>query len=293
VRCSSSADSLAGESVGLGGDGEGFGGSREDSELDIGPGDGDGTSTSGGLHPLCGVGSCLPDDEDSCQSGMGGLGGGPSASDTAEAGAGAFPPDSEYPLACRVAPQAGCEGENCGVQSACALAGSNLDGEPCVASADCAAGLACVGDGLAGLCRPYCCAGSESSCDAGSYCEERSLPESPGIFVPVCVPADNCPLTDPYPCPEGQDCSCPDERACIVVRADGATACAVPGTGEAGDAECAHGYVCSPTAGCMKLCYVVAEDAQCPDGGTCQSPSEFPADLGVCVGSSTGSSAVN
>jgi hypothetical protein len=252
-----------------------------------------------GINSLCGVGSCLPDDPDACTAeAMGGAAGGPGELLGGAAGSVSFDPGDlgGVAIGCRVELTRDCEGVSCPISRSCQSAGAGEESDPCVSSGDCRAGLACVGEGVSGVCRPYCCAGSANSCATGTFCDERPLPESPQHSVPVCLPVDGCTLTESFPCLDGESCACKGERACIVVRSDGATACAVPGPGQLGDpctgaeaAECAHGFVCSPSAGCMKLCSTVAPISECPAGGTCQTPSEFPANLGVCVGAVGGS----
>jgi hypothetical protein len=154
--------------------------------------------------------------------------------------------------------------------------------------------LGCVGDANSGRCEPYCCKGDDT-CAVGSYCAERQLrdaltnqssltPPAPKVMIPVCVPAENCDLSTPYPCPEGMDCACKADTACMVVRADGTTTCAAPGAGKAGDAcPCAWGHVCSAaTNQCLKLCYTRGMPS-CGTG-TCQASAELPDGWGVCVG---------
>lgn len=281
---------------------EGTGGTwgepRETIPLDIGATYGGSGPTSSNLDPLCGAGQCVPDEVSGCDLGLGGMGG---AGQMGAAGGFSYDPGDlvDQGASCQVTPNEDCVDEPCPSRvRECRAAGSGVEGEPCVASADCEAGLACVGDGASGICRPYCCRGTQSSCDESSFCVDRRLTEHPALYVPVCMPVDNCPLTDPYPCPEGQDCACQGDRGCVVVRSDGTTACTRPGPGQTGDpctgsegVECAHGFVCSPSAGCMKLCVLSAAESGCPEGGTCQSPAEFPSDLGVCVGASSGSAA--
>ena len=192
------------------------------------------------------------------------------------------------------------------VVSQCGVAGPGLVGDPCLTASDCAAGyrannrtygaLGCVGDGNSGVCEPYCCKDVDS-CEKGTYCAERPLRDAvtnarakgtlaPGrtLLIPVCVPAENCDLSAPYPCPAGMQCACKSGTACLVVRSDGTTTCAVPGTGQVGDAcPCAWGHVCSAaTNQCLKLCYTRGA-ASCGDG-KCQSASELPDGWGVCVG---------
>lgn len=258
----------------------------------IGPDDGE-PNPGEDLDPLCGSGACVPDDASECDEGAGGAGGAAGENTAGAAGGISFDPGDLDGSArsCQVGRASTCKTPPCEVVRSCQPAGASEESEPCVTSADCSPGLACVGEGLTGVCRKYCCEGTERACGESQFCDERALPEAPDVFVPVCLPVDDCPLSDPFPCPEGQECTCKDDRACVVVRKDGATACTIPMSGRAGDpctgdktAECAHGFVCSPVAGCMELCSTVAEVSTCPEGGTCLAVSEFHSELGVCVG---------
>jgi hypothetical protein len=180
-------------------------------------------------------------------------------------------------VACRVS-----EGAD-GPVRVCGLAGPGQTGGPCTSAADCAAELACVGEGEAGVCRRYCCGGAErAGCEAGNYCAPRRL-FGTQISVPVCVRADSCSLAEPSPCPEGEECLCKGDTACMVVRGDGTTTCIEPGQGEAGEpCPCAWGHVCSQASGtCLKLCETVAAD-QC-GGGVCQGAATLPESWGVCI----------
>ena len=190
------------------------------------------------------------------------------------------------------------------VVAECAVVGSGGINAPCLTSADCGwdakqGALGCVGDASAGLCEPYCCKGDDT-CAVGSYCAERPLRDAltngqglgpdqssvPTLMIPVCVPAENCDLSTPFPCPAGTQCACTGRTACVVVRADGTTTCAVPGVGKVGEpCPCAWGSVCSvATNECLKLCYTRGA-ASCGDGA-CQASAELPDGWGVCVGAS-------
>lgn len=170
----------------------------------------------------------------------------------------------------------------------CALAGAGQENDPCTRGADCAAGFACVSEGEAGLCRPYCCKTGPELCDAGQFCAERTL-FGTDLEVAVCARADNCSLSQQYPCPEGQECQCPEGTACLVVRRDGTTTCAVPGRGKAGEeCPCDWGHVCSQASGtCLRLCETVLDTDQC-DGGVCQAADALPETWGVCINTSAG-----
>ena len=234
------------------------------------------------VDPFCGSGECVPDSSD-CGSGSSNQ-------------------------ACRLE---SVEGEPVAV---CAPAGPNRLDEPCFSASDCQAGYACIGGGLTGRCRPFCCHGA-SSCDSlsGTYCShqpqrENTSDESPedALIVPVCIPADDCDLTDPYPCPPGRTCGCPEGKACLVVRtADaaenpaGSTACIEPGPGKAGELcpvegripktdepepkLCGHGLVCSrATARCVELCSTLGVGtSRC--SGLCQASPALPTGWGICI----------
>lgn len=180
-------------------------------------------------------------------------------------------------VACRV------QASNGDPVRACARAGLGDNGKPCTSAADCAPEFGCVGEGEAGVCRHYCCAGAERSCAAGLHCGERKL-FGTEVPIPVCVRADNCNLAEPYPCPPGAGCQCGDGTACMVVRRDGTTTCVAPGPGLTGDeCPCGWGHVCSQASGtCLRLCETVSDRDQC-DGGVCQAAANLPGDWGVCI----------
>ena len=166
----------------------------------------------------------------------------------------------------------------------CVPAGPGAADAPCLRGSDCAPGLACVQEGDAGQCRPYCC--DPESCPERTHCFERALfGVTPSLEVPVCVPSVDCGLAEPYPCPEGATCSCPEGLACMVIGADRTTTCVEPGRGREGqDCPCDWGYVCSQvTSTCVTLCQTAAPEASCATG-MCQASAELPPGWGVCVG---------
>ena len=191
---------------------------------------------------------------------------------------------------------AGCQVvEDKGARSArCGLSGVGVAGDRCQANRDCAPGLGCVEskDGQ-GQCFPYCCSGPEY-CTSGSYCTQRLAVNSDpfaNIFeVPVCIPADDCSLSEPYPCPPEmtQECTCSEGTVCTVVRSDGTTSCEKPGVGQLGDpCPCDAGYLCSEASStCLKLCSTALSSDDCGPG-TCQAVSVLPG-YGVCVGLADG-----
>lgn len=234
-----------------------------------------GADQGGASHGGAGQGGAGQGGVDQGSSGRGGEAG--------QAGGGAELPTATY----------GCQVAFDGTQLArqCELAGAGEKNAPCFSAADCRPSLACVTDGDAGRCLPYCCRG-ESACDTGSYCAERPLRKASGAAsgaepprVPVCVAADDCNLDEPFPCPEGTDCRCKGDTACMVVRADRTTACLTPGAGQQGEAcPCAWNHVCSSvTQKCVKLCRTDPAKDDCGKQ-KCQASSELPQNYGVCVG---------
>ena len=210
-----------------------------------------------------------------------------------QAGAAGAPAVDSPKFACQVGR---IGGGSKSVISSCRVAGRGAANAPCLTAADCQAGYGCVGDQSSGLCEKYCCLDAHQ-CGAGTYCAERPMRDeivnalakedtsSSAPMIPVCVPAENCDLGAPYPCTVGTQCACQAGTACLVVRSDGTTTCAVPGAGKVGDAcPCAWGHVCSAaTNQCLKLCYTRGAST-CTGDGKCQSATELPDGWGVCVG---------
>lgn len=287
VRCSSDSNPRSAHGGGSGGaPGES---PRDKFELDFGDSGAAGGSGPA-LHPLCDPGdttSCLPDDDSGCTGGLAGASGeGGSAGASNEnlggaAGSGGVVQDKDL-WACHLS---GTPGEPVRV---CAEAGSGELDAPCLSPANCAPGLTCVGEGPSGLCRPYCCQG-DRACDAGTYCAPRRVVgASEALMAPVCVRADQCKLSEEYPCPEGATCQCATGTACVPVRADGTTSCVVPGKKKKGEAcdgpfSCSYGHVCSSSLGCLELCSTVSARSQCSEGEFCQALSGFPDDVGLCI----------
>ncbi len=259
-----------------GGAGAAGGGGLDGAVLDVDVPDRGPPEAGPGLHPVCSLG-CRLDDPAACSAaGAGGAG--------AEDAGDAAPP----------APAEGCvlrEGTDAGLQAQCEPVGLGRDGAPCLGPGDCAPGHGCVGEAGAAVCRAFCCAGT-GSCAAGrTYCATLPLRDlqagDAGLVAPVCIPADGCSLSEPWPCKPGTPCTCGAELACMVVRADGTTSCVAPGEGRQGDAcPCAWGYVCSQASGkCLQLCPLGALPSSCGDG-RCQTTGQLPDGWGVCIGSS-------
>jgi len=224
---------------------------------------------------LCGTG-CLPDDPNPAECVSPDASVGMDAGPAADADAA---PAAPATLGCGVTLESGKP------VSACQPAGKGQSGAPCAAAADCAPGLACVTEGSTGVCRAYCCEAS-TLCGASAFCAERSLEGAGGktaISVPVCVPADDCSLDEPYPCPTNKQCKCKAGTACAVVKDDGTTSCVPPGNGRSGDqCPCAAGFVCSKTTStCFKLCSTTAATPDCGTG-KCLVVAGLPEGFGVC-----------
>lgn len=194
------------------------------------------------------------------------------------ADAGPPAPDAEpfYDLGCYVT-----RGSDDQPVQQCLPAGTGKTGAPCVGSADCAAGYACIGDANAAQCRPYCC-GDPEACPSGTFCAEREQRDGE-LTVPVCVQADNCNLAEQYPCPAGSTCTCKGDTACMVVR-DKTTSCVVPGTGKVGEScPCAWGYICSKAIDqCLKLCSLGSSTGECGTQ-TCTQAAFLPSGWGICA----------
>jgi hypothetical protein len=268
------------------------------------------TTDDVGSGELCGTGACSPDDATSCadfvpDAGLGtgsspaDAGGAPAdaaadggdasgtdaSSDQDQSEAPAAPPPDAPVFACHVS-HATAE-----PVPRCSLAGSVAAGESCEAARDCARGLACVTNDGAGLCLPYCCGGT-ALCAQGTYCAPRALHGAGAAGeVPVCTPAEQCGLDEPFPC-AGDACACPTGAACTVVRDDGSTGCVRPGTGRAGDScPCAAGHFCAPaSATCLQVCQVDADAGPGCLAGRCQMAPGFPQGWGLCVGAAAESS---
>jgi len=273
-----------GEDAGPGGDAaaNGQAGDRGDSGEGGSGGDSAGPSNSGGAGEGGASGA-----RDGGASGAGGEAGASSA-----AGAPGVVPGTGPTYSCQVQR---AESAPFAAFSGCALAGIGGENAPCLTAKDCQPGLGCVGDQTAGLCQKYCCQDA-NDCEHGTYCAPRPMRDATvnaargtPLYIPVCVHAENCDLSAPYPCPSGSECACGSGTACVVVRSDGTTTCAVPGTGKVGEAcPCAWGYVCSAASNqCLELCNT--EDSSACGSGKCQSASELPNGWGVCVsGSASG-----
>jgi hypothetical protein len=264
---------------------------------DVAPSGGAGADSGGAAgQPSGGAGGASAGGAGADSGGAGGAGGhmggaagaGASAGATSGAGGeGGAEPSNQPGLAsysCQVVGRGELRSRECGV------AGTGKVNAPCFSAADCAPSLACVTEGDAGRCLPYCC-GLDSLCAGGTYCAERPLRKSANAgeaaptSVPVCVPTDECSLEDQYPCPPGAECRCKGDTACMVVRDDGTTTCLTPGAGLQGDdCPCAWNHVCSSvTKQCIKICRTDPAKKDCGEQ-KCQASSELPPNFGVCVG---------
>jgi hypothetical protein len=160
--------------------------------------------------------------------------------------------------------------------------GSQPINQPCMKTADCAAGLGCVKIDNNARCRPYCC-GDVEACPSATYCALAPLSDGdvplgtmPTPEIPVCLEADDCEL-------DGTQCTEPE--VCTVVRLDAQTSCVLPGTGNVDDeCPCAEGLFCDTQQNkCIRWCTLNSPNA-CPDGFQCQGGSSaLPNGFGTCV----------
>ena len=211
----------------------------------------------------CG-GGCLPEETDAvdpCEPGAGGAGG---AGGGMGGGSG---------LDCKLTYDAASPNETAGM---CLAPGMQVNGGPCIASADCAADHACVNEEGNGVCRQYCCGALEDCPQQVTFCELRPLFDSTPS-IPVCAPVDDCTLLD--------SSTCAPEKTCTIVRQDGTTSCVTPGTGMHGDpCPCAADHVCATGLNqCLRLCHTDGND--CPiEAPKCQGGATiYPEGFGVCV----------
>jgi hypothetical protein len=210
----------------------------------------------------CG-GGCLPEESDAadpCELGAGGAGG---------AGGGMGGGD----LDCKLSYEATSPNETAGM---CVAPGMQMNGGPCITSADCAADHGCVNEEGNGVCRQYCCGALEDCPLEVTFCDLRSLFDSTPS-VPVCALVDDCTLLDATSCDNG--------KTCTIVRQDGTTSCVTPGTGMHGDpCPCAADHVCATGLNqCLRLCHTDGNDCP-PEAPKCQGGATiYPPGFGVCV----------
>jgi hypothetical protein len=115
-----------------------------DIDLSIGGTMGGAGSESIKLDPLCGSGSCVPDDGRACadEGGMGGAGGANGSALGGQAGGVNYDPGdlADVGASCQVSRAADCEGSLCPIERTCAPSGASSIDEPCVSSSDCRPG---------------------------------------------------------------------------------------------------------------------------------------------------------
>jgi len=235
----------------------GFGMGGGDSGVDVDVGDDGGTTESFSYAEYCGTG-CVPGtgraSREGCNQGAGGSGDG-------------------GVLDCQLVVDFAGE-----VSGVCGATNDGTDGTPCLSTAHCAPGFACVGD-MTGTCRAYCC-GDVEDCDEGTYCAllELSAQDVANVddppLIPACELADNCKLLT--------DNQCESPLVCTVVRTDGTTSCIEEGAGVMGEScPCKEGFMCNTALNeCQQLCSMAGND--CPEGYFCQSSSNVPDSFGIC-----------
>ena len=245
-------ESLGTSSSGTSSGGGASSGSSQDASIDItADGGEDGVDPLQPFEHLCEQGGCNPDDGSArCQDGGSGGGG--------------------EVLTCKLTPT------EMGVEGVCTAVGTKLANEVCQTAADCAEGLGCEATSM--KCRPYCC-GLIEDCPLQTYCAEVAMAEDPEANrpVPMCIPVKDCALLDDSTCAVGETCS--------IVREDGTTSCIPAGTGTTcAPCPCAQGYICSKGLSvCLKLCHTNRSN-ECGLGFCQGGASNYPADIGVCVG---------
>lgn len=180
-------------------------------------------------------------------------------------------------LACRVVTAPGAK-----ISQACVPAGEGRQGVVCTRSADCAAGLECVGDGV---CRAYCC--DEGSCTTlkkETYCGISEVVATKQV-VPVCLPVRKCTLLIEGDCGSGETCgvsNLPNTATCMPIGPrDRGESC--------DDAHCREGLVCLGSVGekqCYALCHT-ATGAECRSHERCVAGGKLPTTdpaVGICFG---------
>lgn len=188
------------------------------------------------------------------------------------------------PVACKPAPQSGCEAdEKCtlvldqateSVTFQCVPNGTKADGAACAlrpdGTDDCAKGYFCNGLGTVPRCQPYCDVDDAEACD--TLCTELNVQPHAGAATPsgygVCQPP--CDML-------AQDCG--DGDACVFVESP-FPVCAKPGTAEPGDTcvnynDCELGSACAlnnaaQTASmCTPFCAATEAGSCEAEGDTC------------------------
>jgi len=192
--------------------------------------------------------------------------------------------------ACDILSNVGCgTGEGCyfaasapdaGPAPVCAMAGTAGDGAACTGLQDCQEGFLC--DMAAGVCRHYCCGGSDTGCPLGQRCA-ISIVDGAGMTtgVGICRLPDTCDLLAQTGCPAGESCYPNGDGVICGASSDGVTeggACMFANT-------CAGGLICVNMPGmCAKLCdRDMAGGPTCGSGQTCGGVTGLPANVGVCT----------
>ena len=187
--------------------------------------------------------------------------------------------------------------DTCPARAVCSLVGNtpsciadlgmSTAGEPCVATTDCAHGLACFAQGDGGVCARLCCPGdSDLECGLGMRCA--------GTLVLVdgtttdwwhCVGPRPCNVIDP-------SATCETGEGCYIVSPSGETDCRRVGTAQVGEScveqtDCAGGLFCAGLATriCVRICSLRdAGGAPCPSSeGTCRRQAFSPDATGLCT----------
>ena len=162
------------------------------------------------------------------------------------------------------------------------MAGLLEAGSECMASVECAAGLACFDNGSGrSTCELICCPGDdtcgpEATC-GGSGQLVGGVPTSWGR----CLPERRCTVL-------AAPSACTEREACYVVDAMGTTECRVAGARVSGEAcevpnDCAAGLACVGATAkvCVPLC--ILGESTCPRSNECVRQAYTPSGIGICV----------
>ena len=170
----------------------------------------------------------------------------------------------------------------------CQPVGSGAEGDRCMKTAECGAGLGCSAYDGTGRCRQYCCALSRTlECPEGQFCRVGLDSEEMGFAVGLCDGCDGCDPLDADACGSGLSCyPLPGSIDC--------TACLPPGARKPGEAcelstDCARGSACFRFDGESSLCVEFCEldsDTPCSDAKrSCRAVAgaKLPVGVALCL----------
>jgi hypothetical protein len=173
-----------------------------------------------------------------------------------------------------------------GLAPVCGAAGAGGDGDPCEQLNDCGEGFMC--DRQSGLCRHYCCMGSNADCPTGQTCAVMlTATDGSPTGVGFCKFPDSCDLL-------AQDCS--GTQGCYPQGGDGSVICIEPRNTLTEGAACGFTNDCVPGLACIGLpdgaggtenrcaayCDATSSTNECLEGQECQEASLLPDGVGFC-----------